>query len=176
MPASCDAEAPSWSEYPCIETDWVSRNSCGYGRRTVRDPRKRTELAHRVALEEKLGRPLRPGYESCHRCDNPPCVQPEHLYEGTHAENMRDMSQRGRSPGWPAAAQARGVAASVALRSVAPNRREEIRRRYSAGGISQIALAREYGISQQTVSNIVRRQFPSVEYTDSERWAERETR
>ena len=151
-----------WAEYPCIETDWPSRTKDGYGRRTVRDPGKRTELSNRVALAAKLGRPIRPRYEACHHCDNPPCVQPEHLYEGTHAENMRDMADRGRSPSWPTGARALGPAASVAVRSVAPENREAIRQRYAAGGVSQIALGREYNCSQQTVSNIIRCVFEAA--------------
>jgi hypothetical protein len=147
--------ALTWQDYPCIETDWPSRTKDGYGRRTVRDPRKRTELAHRIALESKLSRPLLPGHEACHRCDNPPCIQPEHLYEGTHAENMREMSQRGRSPGWPEGARERGPAVSAKVRAVAPERREAIRQRSAAGGISQLAVAREFGVSQQVVSYIV---------------------
>lgn len=38
-----------------------------------------------------------PANQGNHRCDNPPCSRPKHLYDGTHAENMRDKSQRGRS-------------------------------------------------------------------------------
>lgn len=50
--------------------------------------------ANRVALERKLGRPIRPGYWALHRCDRPACINPEHLYEGTRADNTRDREER----------------------------------------------------------------------------------
>lgn len=53
--------------------------------------------AHRVALELKLGRAIRPGYLACHTCDTPRCCNPDHLWEGTHAENAADMARKGRS-------------------------------------------------------------------------------
>ncbi|MBJ7481754.1 MAG: HNH endonuclease [Rhodococcus sp.] len=56
-----------------------------------------SRLAHRAALAEKLGRPV--NGVTRHACDNPPCVNPDHLLEGTQADNMADMSSRSRGAG-----------------------------------------------------------------------------
>ena len=53
--------------------------------------------AHRAALELCKGRPLGPGREACHTCDNPRCVNPAHLFEGSHRDNMRDSFSKGRN-------------------------------------------------------------------------------
>jgi len=46
--------------------------------------------AHRYALEQSLGRSLVPGAYACHRCNNPPCCSPAHLYEGDEYTNWLD--------------------------------------------------------------------------------------
>lgn len=63
-------------------------------------PRWPLLLAHRVALSLALDRPIRDGLLSNHRCDNPPCCRPRHLYEGTRQDNIDDMIASGRYNGF----------------------------------------------------------------------------
>ena len=67
-----------------------SRHPYGYGRlgRTY---------VHRIVAEHHAGRPLTSDDFVCHRCDNPPCANPAHLYIGDAATNMRDMAAKGRA-------------------------------------------------------------------------------
>jgi hypothetical protein len=68
----------------------------GYGRFVLwRDgKRSKQRTASRVLLEKVLGRPLREGHCACHRCNNKPCCNPSHLYEGTFLENRMDEVRR----------------------------------------------------------------------------------
>jgi hypothetical protein len=52
----------------------------------------------RAVLARKLGRPIKPGYFACHHCDYPPCINPDHLYEGTPSDNQRDRWERNPPP------------------------------------------------------------------------------
>lgn len=54
-------------------------------------------LAHRFSLSLKIGRPLKSNELACHKCDNPSCVNPNHLFIGTHTDNMKDRSEKGRN-------------------------------------------------------------------------------
>lgn len=72
-----------------------SRNVAGYGQFIVDGKNVR---AHRMMAAAKAGRPLNgPDEYACHHCDNPPCVNPKHLFLGTATDNMRDMLRKGRN-------------------------------------------------------------------------------
>jgi len=80
-------------------------NSKGYG--ILTDTRThRLVLAHRLALERKLGREIAPGMMAIHSCDNPLCVNPDHIREGSGKDNCADARERGRAINVPAARNA----------------------------------------------------------------------
>ena len=80
----------------CLEwTGW--RHPRGYGKMTVHVDGKQTgRLTHRVAWELANG-PIPEGMLVCHRCDNPSCCNPDHLFLGTDVDNMRDAREKGRA-------------------------------------------------------------------------------
>jgi HNH endonuclease len=103
-------------------------------------------LAHRAAWMLTHG-PI--PMEMCvlHRCDTPTCVRPEHLFLGTRADNMRDMAEKGR------AARPFGNTYGAKLRT--PEEYAAIRARHLVDGLTQVAVAREFGIHPTMVNKIV---------------------
>lgn len=88
--------------------------------------------------------------EVAHRCDNPPCARPEHLFAATHVENMQDMAQKGRSNKGRRGLRTgqRGEqhrAAKLTWATVAVIR---------ASSESNVALAAKYGVSQPIISRV----------------------
>lgn len=105
--------------------------------------------AHRAAWILFKG-PIPAGMFVCHKCDNPPCVNPEHLFLGTNRDNILDAVAKGRHWTRPP----RGEAASAAILT----EKKVLRIRAShAAGMSQSQLAKRYGVAVSTVSAAVTR-------------------
>jgi hypothetical protein len=105
----------------------------------------KNRYAHRVAYELTHG--AIPGsLRVCHRCDNPPCCRPSHLFLGTQEENIQDMRRKGRNP-HPLKLSEKDVL--------------EIRRRYENRKMFKITmqqLADEYGVYKGYISKIIHHQ------------------
>lgn len=74
---------------------WPGWRRGQYGGLFVPGGRRQSALAHRWSYEQFVGA-VPEGMKVCHRCDTPLCVNPDHLFLGTQADNVRDMVQKGR--------------------------------------------------------------------------------
>ena len=114
-------------------------NEQGYGRVRFNG---RSMLAHRVAWMLTHG-DVPDGHFVCHQCDNPPCVNPEHLFTGTASDNNKDMHAKGRNN------QPHGEAVKVA--KLSDEKVGRMRRLYKTGLISEPELARAFGVDGSIV-------------------------
>jgi hypothetical protein len=126
--------------------EWCSkRDRAGYGQLT----RERKNLmAHKLSYQIFVG-PIKKGLYVCHKCDNPPCIRPDHLFLGTQKQNMKDCIEKGRfkigGNKYSAAANQRLTEKQV----------KEIRRKYPSGNYTQLELAKFYGVTQTCISDIL---------------------
>lgn len=134
-----------WAKVSKGEGCWIwtgGTASSGHGKFAVSQARRIG--AHSYSLELALGYPAPPGTECCHRCDNPPCVNPAHLYFGTRLQNVRDAWERGR-------VQVGEDRPSAKLREVQV---VQLREEYARGSdVDELAAA--YGIAVSTIRGIV---------------------
>lgn len=118
---------------------WIGcRTRAGYG---LIGHGGRLIYTHRVAWALTIG-PIPDGLWVLHKCDNPPCVNPAHLFLGTNRDNMIDMARKGRQGGTKLTAE----------------QVRQIRFRCSEG-IPQRKVAAQYGVTQAMVSLLHRRQW-----------------
>lgn len=103
--------------------------------------------APRLAWSLANGQPFPEDLVACHRCDNPPCVNPAHIWPDTHQANVDDMTGKQRHPHGETHGAAKVTAEMV----------RAIRAEAALGLLSQEAIGQKYGISKWQVSNIARR-------------------
>lgn len=128
----------TWSGY---------RDKDGYGVFTF--GQKFRKRAHVFAMILTVGE-IPSGMFVCHRCDNPPCCNPAHLFIGTPKDNVADMYAKGR--------------AVVGNRILTPEQVVEIRSKHKPFIYTQKMLAAEYGVSLSAIEKIIaRKQWRGVD-------------
>lgn len=127
--------------------EWTGcRGHFGYGR-LFRD-----SYAHRVSWEIHFGK-IPKGLCVLHKCDNPPCVNPKHLWLGTMTDNIQDRDKKRRGV-WLPRPQFRGENSPVAKLS---NKNVlKIRTLYVSGYRNKTALSKLFGVSDVQIGRIVR--------------------
>lgn len=138
---------PDLEKYPMLSGPCWNWTACktrhGYGQVRIN---YRLYYSHRVAWKILNGE-FDDDLDVLHKCDNPSCVNPDHLILGSHQDNMDDATIKQRIPGgeihhW----------AKLSEKEVL-----EIRERYAIGGISQRTLGDMYGVTRLAIHYIVRR-------------------
>ncbi len=135
---------------------WVGKtNGCGYGQYVID---KKPYPAHRYSWAIVNGDPDR-NLLVCHRCDNPSCVNPGHMFLGTDADNLRDAKNKGRMRGNPNLYRKR-LACQVGMLNhnnrLTEGQVMEIRELYRLGN-GRTDLAKQFSISSAQIIRIVRR-------------------
>ncbi len=136
---------------------WMrARDGNGYGRTHLAGyPRRKRFGTHRIAYELTYG-PIPPGLLVCHRCDNPPCCRPDHLFLGDKRANALDARDKGRLRGVTLASERfHAIGSSHGMAKLNEEKVTEIRARLAAGE-SVKAVATAFGVSWMTVSRIRR--------------------
>lgn len=127
---------------PCWEWDG-GRYNTGYGCVSVGDSKR--NHASRVAYLAWVG-PLDDGLFACHRCDNPPCINPAHLFAGTPKENSEDAAKKNRSAHGERQGGHKLTEDEVRAARVA----------YATGKFSHRELAQAYGVSTSGINLAIR--------------------
>jgi hypothetical protein len=138
-------------EKGCME--WTAyRDRAGYGQFKLNG---KLVLAHRLSLVIHQGIEIpHPDVKALHSCDNPPCVNPDHLRWGTPKDNGGDKKKRGRSP--------RGE--KNGKHKLTSDQVMQIHHLYSSGGYPQKELGRRFGVVQAQISAIVNGKKWTEEY------------
>lgn len=129
--------------------EWTgSKSEFGYGQtRQIINANGRTTLAHRVSWELKHG-PIPNDQWVLHKCDNPPCVNPDHLFIGSQKDNMQDCKSKGRM------ICAKGeMAGNVILTSESV---KAMRQAFRSGTQTMRQLGIQYGVTADAAYRVIR--------------------
>lgn len=121
----------------------------GYGRLGDKSKRK-TLVTHRVAWEAING-PIPEGLCVLHRCDNPPCCNPTHLFVGTRSDNAKDMMNKGRGT----LSQHKFTGERHGRARLTESKVAEMRALFAAG-VSVSAIARQFNAARSTVDHVLK--------------------
>lgn len=119
------------------------RDRDGYGRFRFQG---KVRQATRVVFYLEHGR--WPTGFMCHRCDNPPCCNPRHLYDGSRSDNAHDFYERGTRTWIPPRGSAHWSSKLSASKAM------DIRRRRQQG-VSRASLCVEFGVSRATIARVI---------------------
>lgn len=127
--------------------NWTGhKNSCGYGSITISG---KSILAHRVSYQVFVEE-IKEGYVICHKCDNPSCINPDHLFQGTLQDNQKDSFRKGRNPYF--VRRGNNHRFSKLKESDIPVIREQL-----CLGVSPTKIAKVYGVDDTTIFSIKNR-------------------
>ncbi len=137
-----------WPKIIKTESCWfwtAAKTHLGYGQFGIPTGRYcKTAYAHRIAYSLSFGE-IPKGLLVLHRCDTPSCCNPDHLFVGTNADNVRDRNSKGR--------QNKGE--TVVFAKLKESEVIEIRRLYASGGVMQKQLANQFGVTTSHMSTLL---------------------
>jgi len=149
---------------------WMGTMSRSYGRWYFDG---KNERAHRSAYRIAIGS-IPDGEAVCHRCDNPICVHPAHLFAGTVGDNNRDRAAKGRSASgdrsgprlhrermprgenhhWNRRPETRVFGDRFSQATLTNAQASEVKALLRIGGMSQAAIGRRFGVSKYVINKI----------------------
>jgi hypothetical protein len=140
-------------EHPCWE--WIGqKDKDGYGRLKMN---RRDLRAHRLSYEIHKG-VIPQGRLVCHTCDNTSCVNPNHLFLGTHRDNVRDCINKNRRAdcesflvAYPGESNPAAILTKFQV--------DQIRFKYKNEKITQKTLAKLFNVCEATISHIITRRI-----------------